>query len=342
MTNQKTEKSDPIVWFAYDGECPLCTMAAQALHIRKDVGDLQLVNAREDLEHPLIQEITRLGLDLDDGMVLKYRGICYHGDNALHMMALLGSPSGWFNRLNAILFRSKTVARICYPSMRGVRNLLLRRLGVGKIRNLQQSPSELQPIFKSIFGKEWENLPPVMRTHYAIRPYSEDRVVVEGVLDVEVSIFMRMMSRLSGMLISRSGKNIPVKVVFRSGIESADFYFDRTFDFPQGKQAFTSRMAPIGGNELVEYMGLGIGWKMAFSWNGEKILLSHRGYVWRVFGLLLPIPFGLILGKGEAEETPLSETEFEMWTHAKHPLFGNSFAYAGKFKITEVECGSEF
>jgi predicted DCC family thiol-disulfide oxidoreductase YuxK len=125
------------VWFVYDGQCPICSVAAHALQIKKSVGNLHLVNAREDKDHPLLKEVNERQLDLDDGMVLKYRDGYYHGEDALHMMALLGSGQGWFNRMNASLFRSKLFARLFYPAMRAIRNMLLRLKGVPKIRNLK-------------------------------------------------------------------------------------------------------------------------------------------------------------------------------------------------------------
>jgi len=147
------------------------------------------------------------------------------------------------------------------------------------------------------------------------------------------------MARLSGALLAYSGKNVPVTVVFRSDRFGA-FHFDRTFHFPdRGDVTFRSRMAWLRGNELVEIMRFGIGWKLGFDWDGEKIVLEHRGYVWRIAGMMLPLPLGLILGTGHAEEVPLSEARFSMWTHAKHPLLGTTFGYAGEFKVTEVRCG---
>jgi predicted DCC family thiol-disulfide oxidoreductase YuxK len=335
-TEQKT--IDGNVWFAYDGHCPICTHAASALQIRKSVGPLQLVDARDDPAHPLIQEIARLGLNLDDGMVLKYQCVCYHGEDALHMMAMLGSPSGWFNRANVLLFRSRAMAKLCYPAMRGARNLLLHLKGVEKIRNLQNPTQASDPIFKSVFGEDWNSLPMVMRDHYAIRPFSDDVVIVKGTLDIEVPPFMGLVSRLSGMLVSRSGTGVPVTVTFKSGRDTSAFHFDRVFHYPGGDEHFRSHMVHIDGDQLVEFMRFGIGWKMAYSWDGAKIILSHRGYVWRILGVLIPIPLALFIGRGEAEELPISSDEFEMWTHACHPWFGKSFAYSGPFKITKVSC----
>jgi predicted DCC family thiol-disulfide oxidoreductase YuxK len=337
MANPETEPARGDVWFAYDGDCPVCTHAAHALRIRESVGALHLVNARVDPGHPLIREIGALGLDLDEGMVLKFQDNCYHGQDALHMMALLGSPHGWFNRANGYLFRSKRRAALCYPAMRGVRNLLLRLNGVGPIRNLEPRNPD-RPIFQAIFGSDWQRMPQVMRDHYAVRPWSGDRVVVEGHLDVSVSPMVAFMARLTGLLVSRSGKNVPVTVTFASGPASAAFHFDRRFRFPQGDQHFRSRMEHVGGNEVVEFMKWGFGWRAAYSWNEaeRKVVLAHRGYVWRILGFNLPVPLALLIGKGHAEEIPLSADSFRMWTRTEHPLLGATFGYEGVFRVTEV------
>ena len=139
MMPEQTESAKGDVWFVYDGDCPLCTTAASALRIRKAVGNLHLVNAREDRNHPVMQEILAMRLDLDEGMVIKFLDTCFFGADALHVMALLGTGQGWFNRMNAWLFRSKTLSRLLYPPMRAARNLLLWFIGVSKIRNLNDT-----------------------------------------------------------------------------------------------------------------------------------------------------------------------------------------------------------
>lgn len=125
------------IWFAYDGECPICTYAAHALRIRQSVGSLHLVDARVDKDHPLILRIGEERIDLDEGMAIQFGGRLYHGADALQVMALLGSPHGWFNRMNGLLFRSPLLAKLAYPLMRGSRNLLIRVLGVSPINNLK-------------------------------------------------------------------------------------------------------------------------------------------------------------------------------------------------------------
>ena len=196
-----------------------------------------------------------------------------------------------------------------------------------------------QPIFQKVFADSWDQLPPVMKNHYIVRPNSDDMVKVEGNLDIKISPFVSVITRLTGMLLAYSGKNVPATVMFTSGKDVKSFFFDRTFHFPErGDVKFRSRMEHIKDNVLVEFMKFGIGWKLAYEWDGCKVILVHRGYVWRILGTMIPVPLEWIMGKGHAEETPLSDDSFSMWTHSKHFLFGKPFGYSGEFKVTEVSC----
>lgn len=328
-----TDNGTGDLWFAYDGDCPVCGYAAHALRIRRDVGTLHLVDARTEPDHPVIREINARHIDLDTGMVLKFRDVLYHGQDALHMMGLLGSPKGWFNRANALLFRHRILARCFYPPMRAARNMLLRIKGVGKLNNLCNANTAQKPIFETVFGESWAALPGVMQKHYSIRPFSKDTVVVEGLLDIHISQWLKPLLRLSGLMISQSGKDIPVTVIFRGSAEDDSFYFDRTFRFANRDQHFVSRMETLGGNGVIEFVGLGLGWKTAFVAEGDKIELQYRGYVWRILGLTIPVPLSLLMGKGWAEEEAISENTFRMKTHVRHFLFGNVFAYNGEFTV---------
>ena len=58
------------ILLVYDRECPACNTYCQVVNIRKDVGDLRIVDARENSE--VMDEITSQGLDIDQGMVLKW------------------------------------------------------------------------------------------------------------------------------------------------------------------------------------------------------------------------------------------------------------------------------
>ncbi len=118
----------------YDKECPACNNYCQMVRIRESVGQLQLVDARDDT--PIMQEITAAGLDIDNGMVLKMGEQLYYGSDAIHALSLISSRSGVFNRLNYWMFKSKKVSRVLYPVMVAGRAVLLKLLRKTRINNL--------------------------------------------------------------------------------------------------------------------------------------------------------------------------------------------------------------
>ncbi len=126
--------NDEPLLLVYDKECPACNNYCRMVRIRESVGELKVVDARED--SPIMKEITDAGLDIDDGMVLKMGNRLYYGSDAIHALSLISSRSGLFNRLNYVLFRSKRVSHIVYPMLRFGRSILLKLLGKTRINNL--------------------------------------------------------------------------------------------------------------------------------------------------------------------------------------------------------------
>jgi predicted DCC family thiol-disulfide oxidoreductase YuxK len=111
----------------YDGECPVCSSYVRYVRLRESVGRVSLINAREG--GPWVERVRAAGLDLDEGMVLLYGGRFYHGADCIHMLALLSTNSGFFNRINSAIFRNAALSGVLYPVLRFGRNLLLRLLG---------------------------------------------------------------------------------------------------------------------------------------------------------------------------------------------------------------------
>jgi hypothetical protein len=101
------------------------------LRLRESLGRVELVNARDG--GPIVDDVVRAGLDLDEGMILKIGDTLYHGDECIHRLALLSTPSSTFNRLNGLIFSSPTAARVLYPVLRAGRNAVLALLGRPKI-----------------------------------------------------------------------------------------------------------------------------------------------------------------------------------------------------------------
>lgn len=128
----KTGSDGPDNWLLYDGDCPFCSRYVRLVRIREAVGTLLLINARDG--GPEVEEVIAEDLDLDEGMVLKLSGQLYHGQDCIHALSLLSSPTGAFSRFNGWVFRSKTRAAIIYPILRAGRNLILRLLRRSRIR----------------------------------------------------------------------------------------------------------------------------------------------------------------------------------------------------------------
>lgn len=124
----------------YDRQCPVCEHCVRLVRIRESVGTLRIVDAREP--SAVLDEVTALGWDIDQGMVLKLGERLYYGADAIHALALIGSRSGIFNRLNAAIFGSRRLSAMLYPLLRACRNGLLKLLGRKRINNLARSGND--------------------------------------------------------------------------------------------------------------------------------------------------------------------------------------------------------
>lgn len=322
------------IWFVYDGECPLCKSAALALRIKKAYGSLNLLNARESINHPLILEINRRKLDLDEGMIIMEGDHFYHGKDALKFMAKFGENKGIFNLSNKALYWSDNIASLTYPWLRGIRNSLLHYKKVNRIDNLNL---KAEPIFKSVFGEQWNELPPVMKNHYANRAYTQDETIVEGILDVKCSGPIKWFAWIFWLMRGippHTENNVPVTVHFRSEPNAKYFHFYRTFHFQNRKPyRFYSRMIQTHDNELIEVMWTRLGWRMSYLFEDGRVKLKHKGYALCAFGHFIPLPITFLLGRGDAEETVVDDNTFDMSVTITHPLWGELYGYKGRFQV---------
>ena len=203
-----------------------------------------------------------------------------------------------------------------------------------------------RPIFADIFAEHWDSLPSALKAHYANRPFSNDRVTVTGKLTIRMGGLLRLASpvlRALKMLTPWAGDDIPCTVEFHSEPQSDAFIFARRFDFPgHTPYVFRSKMVPQGPHEVIEYMAGGVGWRCGYFYEDGKVLLRHRGYVWRLFGANLPLYWlgELMLGRGDAFEAATGDNRFRMCMTLSGGLFGRltAYSYEGEFIVTEVAC----
>jgi hypothetical protein len=86
-----------------------------------------------------MHEVTDIGLDIDEGMVLKVDGVIYYGSDAIHVLAKLSARQGVVDHLGYWMFKSPTLAQFLYPVLATCRNFLLKLLGKSRINNLDLS-----------------------------------------------------------------------------------------------------------------------------------------------------------------------------------------------------------
>ncbi len=130
----------PDIEVVYDKECPVCDYYCKRIDVRQSAGHLQRINARDDSE--IMDEITALGLDIDEGMVVRVGDRLHYGADAIHELALLSSGKGFVNALSRLMFSSRGMSRAVYPLFRFMRNMLLKILGRTRINNLQRAGND--------------------------------------------------------------------------------------------------------------------------------------------------------------------------------------------------------
>ena len=122
-----TQDSDDDIWVVYDGECPFCSRYVLLYQLRERGQRVHLVDARSS--EPIVNDVRARNLDLNEGMVVRWRGHYYYGGEAMHLLAMLAGDGSFFNRLNRLLFSRLHLARALYPALVRGRKVTLRILG---------------------------------------------------------------------------------------------------------------------------------------------------------------------------------------------------------------------
>ena len=176
-----------------------------------------------------------------------------------------------------------------------------------------------------------------MKKHYSNKPFSTDKTIVEGQMNIKGNFLARWLMpafKLLGILVPYQENGVKTIVTYSSEADSRLFAFDRIFYF-SGREAynFSSRMLQIKDNVVIEIFKLNLVWKMKYVYEENKVRLLHRGYFLKIHKLFIPLPLEAIIGKGYAQEYALSDDEFAMKMQLVHYLFGVFFEYSGKFKV---------
>lgn len=119
-------------YLIYDAACPFCEAYVRMIELRDSIGPVELISARTS--HPLVESLRDAGYKLDEEMVLVIRDRVYAGPDCMTILALSSSSSTMLRKINKLLFSSARFSRATYPILRAARRVVLRGLGIGKIR----------------------------------------------------------------------------------------------------------------------------------------------------------------------------------------------------------------
>lgn len=134
----------------YDGECPFCTRYVKLLRLKQSIGDVNLIDLRDD--PALRKDLTDAGFDLDQGMVVEFEGQRLGGADATNALAMMSTPSNLFNQLNKTLFSAPAISTAIYPVLRSGRWLTLFLMGRKSIYETVDDMSWQQTLFSFFFG----------------------------------------------------------------------------------------------------------------------------------------------------------------------------------------------
>jgi hypothetical protein len=202
---------------------------------------------------------------------------------------------------------------------------------------------DLRPVFQTVLGNaDWQRLGRVVREHYSLRPFTNDRMTVRGHMDevwhARIATLFMPMGRLFGALVPHQGRDVPIDVHYSCRSTDACLYWDRRFRFP-GRPVFHFRshmeVADTTRHEVVEYVRFGLGLRLRVTAEDGALVFRDAGYVWRIGRLQLPMPLHLVLGRAYVEERPVpgDEGAFTMKMTIRHPWWGELFRYSGRFRL---------
>lgn len=196
----------------------------------------------------------------------------------------------------------------------------------------------MKSLIQEALGDAWDQLPPALQAHYQPGTCTDT-----GHLDIDYPPYMHpllTLLRTLGALVNQRGKN--VATVVRKTVVGQRQYWHRTMTFANGRTLhFNSFWVASADGQVIEFVNPVLGLQMQPYVEGQR--LHYRGirYVAKLGPLLLPIPEWLVLGHTTIVEEALDAEHFAMDFRLTHPLLGQVFRYAGRFKATVQDATSQ-
>lgn len=188
-------------------------------------------------------------------------------------------------------------------------------------------------MFKTILSENWASLNPVLQQHFGLNDGEEIKLL--GELEVKHGKFIKLLMpllRLIGALVPVEGKGFIVRVENKR--IGNIFYWHREFKKDNKSYIFNSKMQRYE-NDMIEYVGFGIGMRMSIKVTDIGILFEDKGYVIKIGSKIIPIPLHLLMGRAIIEEftNNKNSNDLEIKLIMQHPWFGFCFSYIGYFNL---------
>ncbi len=190
-------------------------------------------------------------------------------------------------------------------------------------------------MFNKILSNQWGALNPELQKHYGLKDGEE--IEMQGELSVRHGRFIKLLMpfiRLTGALVPVEGDNFTVTV--KNKRRGDIFYWQRIFQKENKTYKFDSKMQQFD-NDIIEFVGLGIGIRLGLSVSNGGLVYEDKGYILKLGNKLIPIPLKHLIGVSAIKEYTRnnSSNDFDMEFSVHHPLFGFAFSYNGYFNLCE-------
>jgi hypothetical protein len=196
-------------------------------------------------------------------------------------------------------------------------------------------------MFKNILSNQWTSLSPILQKHYGINDGEE--IKMQGELAVIHGRFIKLLMpliRFTGALVPVEGEKFVVTV--KNKRKGNTFYWHRTFKKDNMTYEFNSKMQQ-SDNDIVEFVGFGIGIRMGLHVSDGGLIYKDKGYVIKIGKALIPIPLQRLIGKSVIEEfvSNNDSNDLNMRFVVNHPWFGFAFSYSGYFNLSNAVKSTE-
>ena len=204
--------------------------------------------------------------------------------------------------------------------------------------NKLAGPSEGE-LFKKILGTEWQKLHPDIQLRFNKNPVAGEPLYYTGTLsELTCSKLGKLLGYLTmpmikGALLPFNDSNFPVDIEVYSKPNCPFIFKQRIYRLNKRKPIqFTSYMQESAQGEVLEYVGMGLGMKLALHVQEGNLHFTSDGYFWEILGMRIPLPGILTPGKTYLCHQNDSPSQFNIRIEIRHCIFGTTFTQVGVFR----------